>query len=115
MKVIERIKKLLRRESSGEFCDHVIGILVSKHSGIWLGSVPFGCSGRIQVLVPGNRQQPDPARLDRARRIVRELASVLDAALDFVTEQRSKVFRERLQLVGLNFFSGANDFALAGG
>ena len=116
--MIAKLRHLLERKPPAEFHDPVLGLLVSRHSGVWRGDISFQ-GAKVELLLPGNRKCPDALRLAQAREAVQELPNLVTAAVRFAHQQKTELL-ERLRFEGLNYFCGESpeyfglDFTEAG-
>jgi hypothetical protein len=108
-----KLKHLFDQKASGEFQDSVLGVLVSRHSGVWVANIPFQ-SGSVSLLMPGTRQQPDATCLAHAHRAVAALPDFVRAAREFAAHKRPELSGERLVFAALNYFRrvAIDDFGL---
>ena len=100
-----KIKRLFEQKPPAEFRDPVLGLLVSRHSGVWCGDIPFQ-GGSAELLLPGSRQCPDATRVAQAREAIQELPILVSAAMRFAHERRAELSADRLQFGALNYFCG---------
>jgi hypothetical protein len=103
--MLAKLRHLFEKSPPTEFRDSVLGVLVSRHLGVWCGDVPFQGSS-VALLIPGSRQRPDATRLAQARQVVEVLPSLVSAAMHFAHERRAELSPDRLRFGALNYFCG---------
>lgn len=100
-----KLDRLFEQKPPAEFRDPVLGLLESRHDGVWVGEIPFQ-DGSAELLIPGSRQRPDAARVAQAREAIRELPSLVRDALRFAQERQTELSGDRLRFAALNYFCG---------
>jgi hypothetical protein len=100
--MLTKLKHLFSSKVLTEFHDPVLGVLVSRDIGTWIGDIPFE-SRSISLLMPGSRQQPSAACLAHAHQAVASLPEFVRAAREFAARKRPELSGERLTFVALNY------------
>jgi len=111
--MIAFLKQFTAPKPLPEYRDKLLGLLVCRNEGEWLGEIPFH-NYHVKILLPGATYQPSSTRLALARTLLPGLDAKVKLAVEYAASVNPDLWAGRLMLSALNLFyqTTGDSFAL---